>query len=80
MAIPPKGKKEYKVYLTEKNAEYVKSFLASTRNTGGLSAIVDGYISTMAKTLKLSGYREEEKVTAKTLLKIVKNGFTQNPA
>ena len=75
-----KEKKEYKFYLDEEETEFVKSFLTKTRNTGGLSACVDGYIKTMAKTLKLSGYKPEEKVTAKVLLKMIKVGFTQNPA
>ena len=75
-----KGKKEYKVYLDEEETEYIKSFLISTRNTGGLSGVVDGYIKTMANTLKLSGYKDNEKVTAKVLLKMVYHGIKQEIA
>ena len=75
-----KNKREYKVYLTEENAEYVKTFLESKRNTGGLSGLVDGYIATMAKTLKASGYKPGEKVTVAKMLRIAKEGFARYPA
>lgn len=79
MSIAPKGKREYKVYLNEENAEYVKSFILCTRQKGGFSALVDNYVSIMAKTLKLSGYTPAERISAKTLLKIIKNGLAQEP-
>ena len=74
-----KNKKEYKVWLTEENTEYVKTFLESKRNTGGLSGLVDGYIATMAKTLKASGYKPGEKVTVAKMLRIAKEGFAKEP-
>ena len=80
MAIPPKGKKEYKVYLDENETEYVKSFLISTKNTGGLSGVMNSYIKTMSKTLRLSGFKNTEKVTAKVLLKMAYHGIKQDIA
>ncbi len=75
-----KDKKEYKVWLDESDAEYVKGFLISTRNTGGFSGVVNGYVKTMAKTLKLAGYKDTEKVTAKVLLKMAYHGIKQDIA
>lgn len=75
-----KNKKEYKVYLNEENTEYVKTFLETTRNKGGLSGLVDGYIASMAKTLKASGYKSGEKITVAKMLRIAKEGFTRDPA
>jgi len=74
------GKRSYQVYLDEDDAEYVKSFLISTRNKGGFSGVVNGYIKTMAKTLRLAGYKEAEKVTAKVFLKMAYHGFKQDIA
>ena len=39
------GKKAYKVYLDPNNTEYVKSFIGSKKNQGGLSALIDNYIA-----------------------------------
>jgi len=72
--------KAFKVYLDEENTNYVRGFLETTRNKGGLSGVLDGYIKTMAKTLKLSGYKDKEKVTAKVLLKMVYHGIKQEIA
>ena len=74
------GLKAYKVYLDEEKTEYVRTFLETTRNKGGLSAVLDGYIKTMAMTLKLSGYKTGEKVKVKTMFKIALNGIKQDPA
>lgn len=75
-----KNKKEYKIYLDEEETEYVRAFLETTRNKGGLSGVLNGYIKTMAKTLKLSGYQPEGKISVSMMLKIAKNGLTQDPA
>ncbi len=75
-----KNKKEYKVYLDEEQTEYVRAFLDTTRNKGGLSGVLNGYIGAMAKTLKLSGYKPEGKITMSTMLKMAINGVKQNPA
>lgn len=78
MAI--EGKKRYAVYLDEENTEYVKAFLAGTKNTGGLSGLIDGYLLTMAKTLRAAGYQPGEKLTASKLFRIGINGIKRQPA
>lgn len=75
-----KNKKKYSLYLDEERAEYVKAFLETTRNKGGLSGVVDGYIKTMYLTLKASGYKPGQKLTMKQIFEIAKNGFAQDPA
>lgn len=78
MAI--KGKKKYMIYLNEENAEYVKSFLETTRNKGGLSGIMDAHLKTMTLTLKASNYKKGQKVGFMKLLKIAKNGLMREPS
>lgn len=78
MAI--KNKKKYMVYLDEKNTEFLKEYLETTKNKGGLSGLFDGYVTTMTRTLKVSGYKPGTKLTFKQLFKIAKNGFSQDPA
>jgi len=76
-----KNKKKYAVYLDEENAEYVKSFLELTRNKGGLSGVVDGYLKTMAFTLKASGYKKgQKKMTPAQLIRFGINALKQDPA
>ena len=76
-----KNKKKYAVYLDEENAEYVKSFLETTKNKGGLSGVVDGYIKTMAITLRASGYKAGQKrITPAQMLRIGISGLKQDPA
>lgn len=76
-----KNKKKYSLYLDEENAEYVKSFLELTKNKGGLSGVVDGYLKTMAFTLKASGYRKgQKKMTPAQLIRIGIEGLKQDPA
>jgi hypothetical protein len=72
--------KAYKVYLNVENVEYVRSFLETTRDKGGLSALLDSYLATMAKTLRASGYRPGQKITVAKIFKIGINGLKQNPA
>jgi hypothetical protein len=74
-----KNKERYTVYLDPDNTEYVKSFLETTKNKGGLSGLVDSYLATMANTLRVSGYQPGQKLTAAKLLKIGINGLKQQP-
>ncbi len=78
MEMAIKGKKLYALYLDEKKTEYVKAFLETTKNKRGFSGLVDDYISTMYRTLKLSGYRPGEKVTVSQMWRIFKNGVVQD--
>lgn len=76
-----KNKKQYGLYLDEENTEYVKSFLEMTKNKGGLSGVVDGYLASMALTLKASGYKVgQKKLTPAQLIKIGIEGLKQDPA
>ncbi len=75
-----KERKEYKVYLSEDETEYLKSFLETTRNKGGLSGVLNSYVLTMANTLKASGYEPGEKVTPSRLIKIFKQGLAMDLA
>ena len=77
--MPVPGKKKYAVYLDEEKAEYVKSFLSSAKYAGGLSGLVDAHISTMAKTLKASKYKKDQKLTAAKAFKVFMNGLKQEP-
>jgi hypothetical protein len=79
MQMAVENKKRYVVYLDEETTEYVKAFLDTTRNKGGLSGLVEGYLTTMAKTLRASGYRPGQKLTAAKLLRIGVNGLKQQP-
>ncbi len=72
-----KGKRKYSLYLDEKNADYVLSFLERAKNKGGLSALVDTYIATMAKTLRMSDYKSGEKMSFAKVFRIGLNGFRQ---
>ena len=76
MAI--KNKKSYSFYLDEENYSYVKSFLETTRNKGGVSGIIDAHLKALALTLKASGYKEGEKVGIAKLLRIAKHGLKQD--
>jgi hypothetical protein len=40
-----KGKKRYVLYLDEETTEFVKSYLEKKKNKGGLSLLVDKYLS-----------------------------------
>jgi hypothetical protein len=74
------NKKRYVVYLDEENTEYVKAFIDTTKHKGGLSGLIDGYLSTMATVLKASGYKPGDKLTAAKLLKVGIRGMKQMPA
>lgn len=79
--MPIKNKERYTVYLDKENTEYVKSFLETTKNKGGLSGVVDGYMKTMAMTLRMSGYKAgQKKLTPAQILRIGINGLKQDPA
>jgi hypothetical protein len=43
MAIP--GKKRYTLFLDEGNMEYLRKHFAHAKNSGGVSALVDKYLS-----------------------------------
>lgn len=77
MAVP--GKKGYLVYLDEENTDYVRSFLTSGKYSGGLSGLLDAHIGTMAKTLKASKYKKDQKLTAAKAFKVFMNGLKQEP-
>jgi len=77
MAI--RNRKGYKIYLDEDKTEYVRAFLDTTRNKGGLSGLFNEYVSMMAKTLELSGFKPEGKVSMNMMLKIASNGLKQSP-
>lgn len=77
MAI--KGKKMYSIYLDEDDAEFLKAFLEKTKNKGGLSAVMNGHLRTMCKTLRAAGYNPNKKLTVAKLLRIFKEGITQEP-
>ncbi len=51
-----KGKKAYKVYLTEKNTKFVKSFLESNKTKGGLSLLFDKFITKTARIIRKNQY------------------------
>jgi hypothetical protein len=72
-----KGKKQYKIYLTEENAEFVKAYLESKRGAGGLSAVLDEYIKNMAETLKRSGVKPGQKLTWAKVARMAIEGLMQ---
>ena len=47
-----KGKKRYVLYLDEGTAEFVKSYLEKKKNKGGLSLLVDKYLSRQVLAIK----------------------------
>lgn len=50
--MPVSGKKGYKIYLDEENAEYLKQYLDGRPNSGGLSALLDKYVARCAFMVK----------------------------
>jgi hypothetical protein len=72
--------KGYKVYLNEKNTEYVREFLESCKMKGGMSGFLDEYIDTTAKTLRAAGYQPGQKLTYAKAIRIGLKGLIQQPA
>ena len=72
-----KGKKKYTIYLDGDNMDYLMSFLETTRNKGGFSALVDTYVASMVKTLKKSGYKPGQKMSFAKVFRIGLNGLRQ---
>jgi len=77
--MPVKNKKQYLIYLDEESTEFVNDFLKTTRNTGGLSALVNAHIKTLAVTLRAAGYKPGKKMSAAQLIKIAVKGLAQEP-
>jgi hypothetical protein len=47
-----KGKKRYVLYLNEESTEFLKSYLETKKNKGGLSLLVDKYIGRQVLAIK----------------------------
>lgn len=74
------GKKKIQIYVDEENYEYVKGFLETTRFKGGMSAFVDTYLGSTAKTLRAANYSKGKKLSLAKLLKIGVEGLKQEIA
>ena len=74
MAIP--GKKRYTLFLDEENMEYLRKHFAYAKNSGGVSALVDKYLSRcvfMHKENKdIFDKIEPGKMTFKNFLQLIK--------
>lgn len=72
------GKKQYRVYLTESEVEYLRSRIEyKAPNTGGLSALLDDYVCKLAKTMRASGHKPGEKMTWAHVVKMFLKGIVQ---
>jgi len=78
MAI--KEKDRYTVYLDKENADFVRAFLNDAKIKGGLSGLMDGYLQTMAITLRASGYKPGSSLSYAQVIKFGLKGLTQSPA
>ncbi len=74
-----KNKKRYVVYLTEESAEIVKGFVGRKKQEGGFSGLLDDYVIRMASTLSSAKLSKGEKITFKTILKMVVGGIKNAP-
>ena len=73
-----KGKKRYAVYLTELEAEYLKSLIEyKTPGSGGFSALIDDHVCKLARTMRASGLTPGRKVTWSHVVKIFFKGLIQ---
>ena len=74
-----KGKKRYVLYLDENTTEFVKSYLETTKNKGGLSLLVDKYLGRTAIVIKkhenLTENVEATKLSIPTIFKIFKDSW-----
>jgi hypothetical protein len=73
MAI--KGKKEYKVYLSAEEAEFVKKVIDDKKYMGGFSGLIDDYVKKIYRTLKSAGIKEGEKVNTAKIIRLFFNGM-----
>lgn len=71
MAI--EGKKLYGIYLSVDEAEYLKAFLDSRKEKGGLSAFLDSYVVRVVRGLQEAGIKSGQKLTATQLMKLARN-------
>jgi hypothetical protein len=71
------GKKAYKVFLSEKEADYVKAHIMSKKGEGGFSALLDTVVINLYKTMKESGIEQGRKITWAKVIKMFFNGIKQ---
>jgi len=68
--MPVAGKKEYRVYLSEKETQYIKQHLHSVKGQGGFSALMDEMVKNLYLSLQEKGIKEGRKLTWKRILKL----------
>ena len=74
------GKKKIQVYVDEKNYEYVKSFIETTRFKGGMSQYFDTYLASTARTLRAARYVEGKKLSMAQIIRFGLKGLQEDIA
>lgn len=73
--MPVPGKKQYSVYLTEKDAEYLKSIIRRGKDKGGFSALIDDYVCKLASSLRRSGLEQGQRIAWLDIVRKFFNGL-----
>jgi len=68
------GKREYKVWLDPGNVEYIRSYLSFGPGSGGISQMLDEYVTKMATTLRQSGVKPGVRMTWAKLARMAIKG------
>ena len=68
--MPVAGKREYRVYLSEKETAYIKEHIHSVKGQGGFSALMDSVVLSLYETLKKRKLKDGQKYTWKRILKL----------